>query len=111
MTDPCPVSLSPARDSALSMQWEYLLPNNYIVLDIKTTGLEHDDVITQICHFVVKDGAVVEKSATLLDWTIHFDFYPINWLGHRLGKASANHSITVNDIMHRGKPPEEVLRF
>lgn len=47
-------------------------PNNYLVIDTETTGVDFkDDLIWQVGHCLVKDGTVADRGNFLLDWTTH----------------------------------------
>lgn len=47
------------------------LPDTYLVFDIETSGFspEAGDVILQVGHCLVVDGAVADRRSVLLDWT------------------------------------------
>jgi DNA polymerase III epsilon subunit-like protein len=52
-------------------------PNNYMVFDLETTGLEpRRDLAMQIGFCLVKDGVPVEKMGVIIDWTKLPSFLP-----------------------------------
>lgn len=52
-------------------------PDNYLVFDLETTGLEpHSDLIMQLGFCIVRDGKPVEQMGVMLDWTKMPKFLP-----------------------------------
>lgn len=93
------------------------IPNTYLALDIESTGYDMKiDVVTEIGHVLVQDGKVVDKSATLLDWTDH-SVVDYDWLRRRLASLNmqmqpgVESHISIDSMRQRGVPPGRVFEL
>lgn len=76
---------------------EFSFPNSYLVIDTETTGLDpKKDKIVEIAVIKVKDGKIIDRWSSFLDWGV-----PIP------AEATAIHGIT--DEMVKGNDPLNVL--
>ena len=90
-------------------------PDDYLVIDTETTGLDRqDDVIVQLGYCRVENREVVENVAYVLDWTDHT--LNQDWLcgrlestGQRLREKGHTYSWTLEKLASEGKPPIDVL--
>jgi hypothetical protein len=73
------------------------LPNTYLLLDVKRSGYQPDDVIVQVCHMVVEDGKPTKKDCWLVDWSYFEEDVPRQWLADRLACPS-DHQLTIQDL-------------
>ena len=47
-------------------------PRDYFVIDVETTGLDlQNDLIVEFGHCLVRNGTVVDRLTTIVDWTKH----------------------------------------
>jgi DNA polymerase III epsilon subunit-like protein len=98
------------KSSSILAQGQPDLPNTYVALKVRTTGLEPDDLIVQICHLVVEDGQVTESASPLLACHRHPGGVSAAWLEQRLANVPERQRTPFQDIDQRGEEPATVLR-
>lgn len=66
------------------------LPDNYIIIDTETCGLEpREDYVLQLGQVIVKDRQVVHQAGLYLDW-VRPGILPEQWLRNRMAGIADN---------------------
>lgn len=93
-------------------------PDDYLVLDMETTGLSRDyDLPVDIGHTIVRDGEVVHRGSLMLNWS-GYPQVERDWLDERLTKVKfamekqgKSFHYPIERLEAEGDPPEKVLAF
>lgn len=101
-------TLVPAAKPLAAGQTPCHWPCDYVVCKCKTSGLEPESLIVQICHQTVQDGKVVERASPLLDWS-RIPGIDLDDLEARLAALPVRH-FTVADLQRHGEDPRDVLQ-
>lgn len=108
------------------------VPDDYLVIDVETSGLSSTDFILQIGHCVVKDRRVVNRDSFFLNWASRPDLIlrhygetnseatnedAVRWLSDRVtatGEQIRNHGRQFHTpwerVVNEGVDPEHTLR-
>jgi hypothetical protein len=90
---------------------QFGFPDTYLVFDLETSGLDHDDLIVAISLLLVKPNEPPLAHSYLLDWTRYGQQVSQAWLASRLASAQTRRRITVEDLRREGLDPVAGLRY
>jgi len=93
-------------------------PRDYFVIDVETTGLDlQNDLIVEFGHCLVRNGAVVDRLTTIVDWTKHqADLADaiegkLQNVSNAMAARGVQCHLDFQRMKREGKPPEEVFTF
>ena len=93
------------------------LPEDYLVFDMETTGLQERDLPVDIGHCIVRGKEVVNQGSFILNWA-DYPGMDVAWLEQqfrnlrkRYAEMGKTYHYTVEQLRDEGKPPDEVLWF
>jgi hypothetical protein len=86
-------------------------PNSYLVFDLETSGLDHDDLIVAISLLLVKPNEPPLAHSYLLDWTRYRQQVSQAGLASRLASVHTRRRKTIEDLQREGMDPVAGLRY